>query len=93
MEHKRKTDLVSLRAMIRQHKRWDMLFGVLGLAALSVGILTLVALAWWAWADASGMTKRREMARDAERKADRRKRNISALGLGPDQRSSTFRRR
>ncbi len=52
-----------------------------------------VALAWWAWADASGMTRRREMVRDAERKADRRKRNISALGLGPDQRSSTFRRR
>lgn len=40
----RRTDIASLRAMIRQHKRWDMLFGVLGLAALSVGILTLVAL-------------------------------------------------
>jgi phosphate transport system permease protein len=44
MEQKRKTDLASLRALIRRHKRWDMLFGVLGLAALSVGILTLVAL-------------------------------------------------
>lgn len=40
----RRTDIASLRAMIRQHKRWDMLFGLLGLAALSVGILTLVAL-------------------------------------------------
>jgi phosphate transport system permease protein len=44
MEQKRKTDLVSLRALIRKHKRWDMLFGLLGLAALAVGILTLVAL-------------------------------------------------
>lgn len=40
----RRTDIASLREMIRQHKRWDMLFGVLGLAALSVGVLTLVAL-------------------------------------------------
>jgi phosphate transport system permease protein len=43
-QHKRKTDLASLRALIRKHKRWDMLFGLLGLAALSIGILTLVAL-------------------------------------------------
>ncbi len=33
-----------LRALIRKHKRWDMIFGLLGLLALSVGILTLVAL-------------------------------------------------
>ena len=33
-----------LRALIRRHKRWDLLFGLLGLLALSVGILTLLAL-------------------------------------------------
>ena len=33
-----------LRALIRKHKRWDMIFGLLGLLSLSVGILTLVAL-------------------------------------------------
>ena len=33
-----------LRALIRQHKRWDLLFGILGLLALSVGILTLATL-------------------------------------------------
>jgi small Trp-rich protein len=44
----------------------------------------LLAWAGWAWADASGMTRRREMERDAERKAERRRRNISAMGLGPD---------
>jgi phosphate transport system permease protein len=33
-----------LRALIRKHKRWDLIFGLVGLLALSVGILTLVAL-------------------------------------------------
>lgn len=33
-----------LRAIIRSHKRWDMIFGLVGLAAMSIGILTLVAL-------------------------------------------------
>ena len=33
-----------LRALIRRHKRWDLVFGLIGLLALSVGILTLVAL-------------------------------------------------
>jgi phosphate transport system permease protein len=34
----------SLRALIRKHKRWDALFGVVGVLALMVGILTLAAL-------------------------------------------------
>lgn len=33
-----------LRLIIRSHKRWDVIFGLVGLAAMSVGILTLVAL-------------------------------------------------
>jgi phosphate transport system permease protein len=33
-----------LRAIIRSRKRWDVIFGILGLLAMSVGILTLVAL-------------------------------------------------
>jgi phosphate transport system permease protein len=33
-----------LRPLIRARKRWDLIFGVLGLLALSVGILTLAAL-------------------------------------------------
>lgn len=40
-------DLVStqdLRALIRKHKRWDALFGVVGILALMVGVLTLAAL-------------------------------------------------
>ena len=34
----------SLRALIRKHKRWDALFGVVGVMALMLGILTLAAL-------------------------------------------------
>lgn len=33
-----------LRAIIRSHKRWDTIFGVIGLLAMAVGILTLMAL-------------------------------------------------
>jgi phosphate transport system permease protein len=36
--------LEGVRAMIRRHKRWDMLFGSIGLIAMMIGILTLVAL-------------------------------------------------
>jgi small Trp-rich protein len=43
----------------------------------------ILALVWWAWADASGLTKRREMKRDELRKSERRARNIENLGLGP----------
>jgi phosphate transport system permease protein len=38
------TSTVELRGIIRRHKRWDLIFGLFGLMALSVGILTLVAL-------------------------------------------------
>ena len=33
-----------LRGIIRRHKRWDVLFGMLGLLAMMVGVLTLAAL-------------------------------------------------
>ena len=42
----------------------------------------VLAAAWWAWADASGLSKRRAMQKDDERKRDRRDRNIDAMGLG-----------
>jgi small Trp-rich protein len=41
-----------------------------------------LATAWWIWADASGLSKRRAMTRDADRKRDRLDRNIDAMGLG-----------
>lgn len=37
-------DLQAIRQMIGRHKRWDMLFGLLGTLCLMLGVLTLVAL-------------------------------------------------
>ena len=42
----------------------------------------ILATAWWIWADASGLSKRRAMTKDADRKRDRLDRNIDAMGLG-----------
>lgn len=42
----------------------------------------LLAIAWWMWSDASGLSKRRAMRKDDEAKQDRRDRNIDAMGLG-----------
>ncbi len=40
------------------------------------------AVAWWAWADSSGLTQRKAMQRMEDRKAARREKNIVALGQG-----------
>lgn len=37
-------DLQALRSMIVAHKRWDMMFGVLGILALMLGLMTFAAL-------------------------------------------------
>jgi small Trp-rich protein len=42
----------------------------------------VLATAWWIWSDVSGLSKRRAMTKDAERKRDRLDRNIDAMGLG-----------
>ncbi|MBT9599116.1 MAG: TIGR04438 family Trp-rich protein [Vitreoscilla sp.] len=52
----------------------------------------VLALAWWAWADSSGLTKRREMQKDEDRKAERRQRNVENLGMGPKDRQGRPRR-
>ena len=44
------------------------------------------AVGWWAWSDASGRTKQREMDRMEERKEQRRQQNVEALGLKPGAR-------
>ena len=41
-----------------------------------------LATVWWAWADWSGYTKRRAMARENERKKARIDKSREALGLG-----------
>jgi small Trp-rich protein len=39
-----------------------------------------LAAAWWAWADASGYTRRKAMAREEQRRQDRIDRSHSAIG-------------
>nr|WP_315488154.1 TIGR04438 family Trp-rich protein [uncultured Rhodoferax sp.] len=40
-----------------------------------------LAVAWWAWADATGYTKRKEMEAMERRKQDRIDRNREAMGF------------
>ena len=40
-----------------------------------------IAVAWWIWADSTGLTQRRAIARMEQRKQQRRERDIDALGL------------
>jgi len=40
-----------------------------------------LAVAWWAWADASGYTKRKAMEREEDRRKARIERSREALGM------------
>lgn len=40
-----------------------------------------LAMLWWAWADKSGWTKRREIDRMEAKKDERRRKNLEALGM------------
>ncbi|SFC77184.1 small Trp-rich protein [Polaromonas sp. OV174] len=44
------------------------------------------AVAWWAWADASGYTKRREIDKMAKRKQHRIDKQRDAMGMLPKKR-------
>jgi len=77
---------------------WFVVIGVL-LVALKLGDIgppaawswwTVVApffaaVAWWAYADSTGLTKRREMDKLEERKLERRRKNMEALGIDRNQ--------
>ena len=55
-------------------------------AALSWWIVLLpfaLAMAWWAWADASGYTKRREVDKMDKRKQQRIDKQRTAMGMLP----------
>jgi small Trp-rich protein len=49
---------------------WWLVLSPFGLAAL-----------WWAYADSSGLTKRREMNKLEDKKLDRRRKALDALGI------------
>ena len=42
-----------------------------------------MAVAWWAWADSSGYTKRKEMDKMDKRKQDRLERQREQMGMLP----------
>ena len=41
----------------------------------------ICAVGWWAWSDATGLTKRRQMERMDEKRELRREKHMEALGL------------
>jgi small Trp-rich protein len=62
-------------------------FGPVGLWSWWVVLAPFACAAvWWAWADASGYSKRRAMDRIEAKKGERRRRNMDALGTGPKSR-------
>jgi small Trp-rich protein len=78
---------------------WIMVVGVVLLLLKLVGVSPVnewswwlvlapfaVAVAWWAWADSSGLTQKRAMKRMDQRKEARRERAMQALGQGEKQR-------
>jgi small Trp-rich protein len=44
-----------------------------------------LAAAWWAYADGSGLTKRREMDKLEDKKKERRRKAMDALGIDRDR--------
>ena len=77
-----------------------LLIGILGLvlklleirpvAAMSWWLVLLpfaLAVAWWAWADASGYTKRKEVQKMDDRKQKRLDKQREAIGLAGKKRS------
>ncbi len=46
----------------------------------------VLAVIWWAWADATGYTKKKAMDKMDQRKADRLEKNREALGMGAGRR-------
>ena len=79
-----------------------MLFVLLGVALLALKFFDIgpvaawdwwavllpfgAAVLWWAFADKTGLTKKREMNKMEERKKARRRKSMVALGLNPRER-------
>jgi len=64
-------------------------FEVAPVAAWSWWLVLLpfaLTVAWWAWADASGYTRRKAMEREERRRSDRIERQREAMGQGRQDR-------
>ncbi len=46
------------------------------------------AFVWWAYADASGLTRKREMDKLEDRKLERRRKNMEAMGIDRERQKS-----
>jgi small Trp-rich protein len=82
----------------------DMWFVVLGVALIALKFAEIgfvaawswwavlspfaAAAVWWAYADSSGFTKRREMDKLEEKKSERRRQNMEALGIDRNKQKS-----
>lgn len=77
---------------------WFVMLGVLliALKLADVGFVAMwswwwvlspfaAALVWWAYADSSGLTKKREMDKLDNKKLERRRKNMEALGINREQ--------
>lgn len=51
------------------------------------------AVVWWAWADLTGYTKRREMDKMDKRVAERREQNLIKLGMDKRGRRTSVKKR
>lgn len=73
---------------------WFLMLGLLGVALkyFEIGFVAnlswwivlvpfALAIAWWAWADASGYTKRKVVEKENQRRQDRIDRQRSNLGM------------
>ena len=73
---------------------WFLMLGLLGVALkyFEIGVVATLswwivlipfalAIAWWAWADASGYTKRKVVEKENQRRQDRIDRQRSNLGI------------
>jgi small Trp-rich protein len=50
------------------------------------------AVAWWSYADSSGLTKRREVEKMEAKKRKRREENMANLGMDPEGRRGKVKR-
>lgn len=66
---------------------WE-LFGDLWKFCVPFGL----ALVWWIYTDKSGMDRRREIERMEQKKRDRRKENLAALGMDAKARRRAHKR-
>ena len=84
---------------------WFLMLGLLGVALkyFEIGFVATLswwmvlipfalAIAWWAWADASGYTKRKVVEKENQRRQDRIDRQRSNLGM-LNSRSNSRKRR